>query len=236
MDTHGESEYLVFRDAFRYPLQTRSMFAQRPISRGVVSGTAAGAFASFLFTWLHGLLISDIWSTLPLMLVAGAACGGSVAWTYVLTARNQTLTSWLRFNAAFVAMFVLLGIASLATLEPFITMGEVLAAEKPPPELFRKAMPLSIVFTAASIAALSWVYARAWLHVVAIAVSCILLVALLGLNVALIGLVFIPSSSFYLVGELFLLILALNGAYAAAFAAFQHIWMRRTQEMEVGVG
>jgi hypothetical protein len=48
-----------------------------------------------------------------------------------------------------------------------------------------------------------------------------LLVLLLGLNVSVIGLVSIPGHSFYLIAEIFGLIVAINLIYVVAFITFE---------------
>lgn len=208
------------------------MNEKRRIGRGVISGALAGAASAFVFTYVHGVFISDIWFSLPLMLAAGGICGACVSWTYLLTARRLSIASWLRFNSVFVVMFVLLGVASLVLLEPITTVAEVLAAGKPPAVLFQKATPLTVAFTAGAILLLSLVYGRRWIDYLALALTCTILVALLGVNVALLGLVYIPSGAYYLVAELFLLILVLNAIFAAGFLALERKLMTSTRVLE----
>jgi hypothetical protein len=54
-------------------------------------------------------------------------------------------------------------------------------------------------------------------HYGAVLLTCVLLVALLGLNVSIIGFVDIPSSSIILVAEFYLLIFLLDAVFAGSY-------------------
>ena len=185
------------------------------------SGTIAGAISAFTFVIIHHLLISDIWFSLIPMMVAGAICGLCVAWTYGLLFETPSTGSWLRYNIIYLAMFALLGAASVIVYEPVATIAALVVADEPPGELFRQAMPMTVAFTLVTATLLSLLYGRRWTHYLAILLTCTILVLLLGLNVSVIGLVDIPSGSVYLVIELFALILALNLVYVAMFIALE---------------
>jgi hypothetical protein len=189
--------------------------------RYVRSGAVAGAVSAFTFVIIHHLVISNIWFSLPLMMVAGAICGLCVGWTYGLLFDGPSAGSWLRYNMLYVAMFVLLGAVSVLVYEPVTTIAALVLADEPPDELFRQAMPMTVLFTLAAATLLSLLYGRRWTHYLSILLTCTILVLLLGLNVSTIGLVDIPSGSVYLVIELFALILALNLVYAAMFIALE---------------
>lgn len=208
------------------------MEASSSLFRCVRAGAVAGAVATVAFAALHHLLISDIWFSLPFMLVAGVLCGMGVAWTFGLVRPAGSIGAWVRYNVLFVVAFVLLGAASVAVFEPMTTIAALLQAEGPPRELFGRAMPLTVGFTLAMAGLMSWHYGRNWRHFGAILLTCSLLVALLGLNVAVIGLVFFPSGSFYLVLELLGLILVLDVFYAAVFLLLErrHVTRRAGAE------
>ena len=191
------------------------------IWRYLRSGAVAGAVSAFAFAVIHHLFISDIWFSLVIMMVAGALCGACVGWTYGLLFETPSLGSWWRYNMLYVAMFVLLGAASVLVFEPVTTVGALIAANEPPDALIGQAMPMTIGFTLAAAILVSWLYGRSWLHYGAILLTCTVLILLLGLNVSVIGLVYIPGSSLYLIGELFGLILAINVFYVAAFIALE---------------
>jgi hypothetical protein len=187
----------------------------------VRSGAVAGAVSAFAFAIIHDVFISDIWFSLIMMMVAGAVCGLCIAWSYGLLVGAPSTGSWLGYNALYVAMFVLLGVASVLVYEPVTTIGALIAANEPPDELFRQAMPMTVVFTLATAILVSLLYGRGWRRTGAILLTCTVLVLLLGLNVSVIGLVAIPRGSLYLVVELFALILAINVVYVAVFIGLE---------------
>lgn len=185
------------------------------------SGALAGALSAFTFAIIHHIFISDIWFSVIMMMVAGAVCGLCIAWSYRLLVEAPSIGSWLRYNMLYVGMLDLLGAASVFVYEPVTTIAALVEANEPPDELFGQAMPMTIVFTLASAVVISLLYRRSWLRIGAILLTCTVLVLLLGLNVSVIGLVFIPRGSLYLVVELFGLILAINWVYVAAFIALE---------------
>jgi hypothetical protein len=105
--------------------------------------------------------------------------------------------------------------------EPVTTIAALVVANEPPDELIRRAMPMTVLFTLATATLVSLLYGQRWQHFLAIFLTCTLLVLLLGLNVSAIGLVYVPSGSVYLIVEMFLLILAINLVFVAAFIALE---------------
>lgn len=188
------------------------------------SGIVAGLVSVFTFAIIHDLFISDIWFSLPMMLVAGGVCGLCIAWTYSLSFETPSLSSWLRYNALYVGMFALIGVVSVLSFEPVATIPELMVLNGPPDHLIRQALPMTVISTLVMAALISRIYARRWAHFAAILLTCTVLVLLLGLNVSVIGLVYIPGSQMYLILELFGLILVLNLVYVAAFAGLE--WKR----------
>lgn len=187
----------------------------------IVAGMAAGAISAYSFALIHALLISDIWFSLPLLLAAGAICGLCLGWTYGLLFEAPSIRTWMQFNALYVGMFVLLGVASVLIFEPVTTLAAVMAVNEPPGDLFNQAMPLTILSTLLMAAIIGKLYARKWVHYAATLLTCAVLVALLGLNVSVIGLIAIPRSASYLILELAGLILSLNLVFAVVFALLE---------------
>ncbi|RMH01652.1 MAG: hypothetical protein D6706_01595, partial [Chloroflexi bacterium] len=62
------------------------------------SGALAGAVAVVAFTIIHHIFISNIWFSFPMMLVAGAVCGGCVAWSFGQPVERPSPGRWLRYN------------------------------------------------------------------------------------------------------------------------------------------
>jgi hypothetical protein len=200
-------------------------------SRPLLSGAAAGAVSAFLFTALHHLVISDIWATLPLMMAAGALCGVCVAWSFSRLFPAPTQASWIGYNLFYVALLVLLGVASIVVFEPVTTAAALLAADEPPRELMRMATPLTVAFILASTALIWWLWGRNLVDVAAILLTCAVLLVLVGTNVAILGLVHIPMGTVPLVAKFFGLVLALDAGYVGAFLALERQQFRQAERL-----
>jgi hypothetical protein len=186
--------------------------------RLLLSGAAAGAMSAFAFTALHHLLISDIWHTLPLMLAAGALSGACLAWTYGLLFEAPTAAGWWLYNGVWVALLVLLGVASFLVFEPVTTMAAVMAAGgAPPDELMRQATPLMVGFTLGSAALLTLLWGRTPLKAVSILVTTTVIMFLLGLNISPLGLVELDGSAVPLLALMAGLTMALIFGFAGFF-------------------
>ena len=184
------------------------------------SGALAGAAAAVAFSVVHHVMISDIWYLLPMMAAVGALCGLCLAWTYGSLFEVRSVSNFLRFNLVFLAMFALLGVASVLVFEPVETMAALIEANEPPIALIWRAMPMTVAFTLGTAALLSALFGRPR-QFGAILLICMVLILLLGLNISVIGLVAIPNGSLYVIGELFGLIVALNVAYVLSFLALE---------------
>jgi hypothetical protein len=185
--------------------------------RHLRTGALAGAASALAFTALHHVLISDIWFSLVPMLIAGAICGLCVAWSHGRLYRPPSVASWLRYNATYVALLVLLGVVSIMVFEPVTTIPELIAANGPPEALIAQAMPLTIAFTLASAALIGLRRGRNPIDVASVLVTCAALVVLLGLNVSTLGLVHLPAGALSLVAQMFGLILVLDLVFVIVF-------------------
>ncbi len=197
------------------------------LARFTASGALAGAFSALIFCVVHQLLISSIWFAIVAMLIAGGVCGSCLAWSYALTVRNQTVTTWIQYNALYVVILVALGIVSLVMFEPVTTIAELLKSNAPPRALIAQAFPVTALFTAISPTLLIGLHRPGWVGAGAILVTTLVVVLLLGLNISILGLVFVPRASFYVIAELLALIVTLALVYAASMAyywrsAFRH--------------
>lgn len=188
------------------------------LRRALLSGAAAGAASAFAFTALHHLVISDIWFSLPFMLGAGALSGVCLAWTHAVLFPVPTAVGWWIYSSVWVALLVLLGLASFIVYEPITTMAAVMAAGGAPPnELLLRATPLTVVFVLAATAVLSMIWGRTALKVVSILVSTTVIIALLGINVSALGLVELDGTAVFLLVEMVGLIMALLYGFAAIY-------------------
>jgi len=197
--------------------------------RFVLSGALAGAISTLVFTIIHDIFISDIWFMLTPMLLAGALCGGLVSWSYGLLVSSNSLRNWLGYNLIYVVLFCLLGVASVLLFEPVTTMAAVVTLNGPPTDLINQAMPMTVAFTFGMAILITMLYGPSWVKFGSVLLTCIVLVALLGLNVSAIGLVSIPVGSLYLIFELFGLIAALNLVYAVVFIPLERLLQTRTR-------
>jgi hypothetical protein len=191
------------------------------VAEFTASGAIAGALSALIFCVVHQLLISPIWFAIVAMLVAGAVSGICLAWSYALVVKNQTVRSWILYNMLYVAILVALGAVSLVMFEPVTTIATLLKSNEPPRALIGQALPITVLFTVGSSGLLTVLYRPGWLGGVAILVTTLVVVLFLGLNISILGLVFVPKSSLYVVGEVVALIVALALVYAVSMA---HLW------------
>ena len=182
----------------------------------VASGAMAGAFSAFVFCVIHQLIISSIWFAIGAMLVAGAVCGACLAWSYALSIKTQTIRSWFQYNALYVGTLVGLGITSLALFEPVTTIPALLKSNEPPRALIAQALPITALFTAGCAALLTVLYRPGWRGAVAIFATTVFVVLFLGLNISILGLVFVPKALFYVLAEILALIVFLALVYAGS--------------------
>jgi hypothetical protein len=182
-----------------------------------VSGTGA----TVTFALVHAILISDIWFMLPIMVPAGAACGLCIGWSYGRMIDSPSLGNWFGYNSVYVAMFFLLGAASMLAFDPVTTAAVLTEANEPVGDLIMSAMPMTVVFTLVAAAVVGLLFGRKRSDYLVALLTCTVLVVFLGLNVSVIGLVAFPSGSVYLVAELLGLIAALSLAFAVMFAALE---------------
>jgi hypothetical protein len=188
--------------------------AGRRRARLVAPGAVAGALAALAFAAVHAIWIMDIWFSLVAMMIAGALCGATIAWSYGRLFEPSVRT-WLGYNASYVIAFAVLGLVSVAVFEPRTTMAQLFTLDGPPVDLIGDALPLTVAFTLGTALILGVLFGRTPAAFGAILVTTSVLVVLLGLDVSIIGLVRIPTESLYLVVELAALIVVLAGSFAA---------------------
>lgn len=186
--------------------------------RVLACGAAAGAASTVVFAAVHEVLISDIWYAMGPMAAAGAACGLCLAWSHHRLFGRLTPQTWAGYNLLFVVLLGALGLASLVLFEPVTTVQAVLAANTSPRDLIVRALPLTVGFAVAAAAAVSARWARGPADAAAVLVTCAVMMAVLGLNVSILGLVALTRGTAVLVAELFALIVVLAAVYAGAYA------------------
>lgn len=182
-------------------------------------GALAGAVAVLVFTWVHQWMIKPIWFAFPTMLVAGVACGASLAGTYGIVTSRPSAGGWLEFNGWFLLMFVCLGVASQAAFTPVTTIAELLRAQRPPNDLIARALPMTGAFVMGASALLVLRYRPDLSGTLAIVGTTALLVALLGLNLSILGFVSVPRSERFVLGEVLALLLTILGSFSLVVLA-----------------
>jgi len=191
-----------------------------------ITGAVAGVVSTFVFTIVHDLFISNIWSMFVMMAVTGALCGACLSWSYGLLVKRPSLRSWLVYNLIYDGMLILLGLVSVLLFEPVTTIAAVAASSGMPTDLLGQALPMATIFTLLMAVVITWAYGRSWVNFGAVLITSVLLVLLLGHNVFILGLVDIPRGSFYLVLEMFALIILLNVVFAVSFMGFAYKQLR----------
>lgn len=192
-----------------------------PTANFLRSGTIAGLVSALIFTIVHQIFISDIWFSIPIMLIAGALCGPSLGWSYGVLVSVPTFKNWLAYNLVYMAMFGILGAVSVAAFDPITTVEALIEVNESPNELIGKAMPLTVVFIFLMAGFVTVLSTGRWANFGPALLACVVLVLSQGLNVSIIGLISLPSGSLYLVVELFALILAPGVVFAVAFAILE---------------
>lgn len=200
------------------PLQDPQTLRNGPF---IGAGTFAGIFAVLLFTAVHQVLISAIWFALPAMLGAGAACGASLAWSYLQVVSAPSAPTWLRYITLFLAMFVLLGIVSVVTFEPQTTIAALLKTNEPPRQLIGRALPMTGLFAVATVVALTLLYRPHVGGALSLLVTTTLLLLVLGLNISILGLVEVPRAQLGVLAETFALLGTLVFVYGATVFVLQ---------------
>jgi len=186
------------------------------------SGAISGIISTFIFTIIHDIFISDIWYSFFIMAIAGIICGVCISISYGLLFKKPSIGSWLRYNLIFIAMFLLLGVVSVLIFEFIIIVAALMQANDRPDELINQAMPMTIIFTLSFTIFISILYVRRLLQYAAILVTSSVLMIFLGLNVSILGLVYIPTNAVYLIIELFGLIVALGLIYIITFMVLEN--------------
>jgi hypothetical protein len=195
--------------------------SSRSAARAAGSGAVAGGISVLVFTIVHNLFISNIWDPLPMMLVMGALCGASLGWSYALVAKTPSPGGWVRYNACYVVVLVLLGFISLLVFDPVTTVSQLLQSQAPPIALFRRTLPLMVIFTVVTAVTLSLLYRTEWRGWLVLLLTSTLMVFPLGLNVSILGLVEVSSTTLRLLAAMLGLILILAAVYVLVFVGLE---------------
>ena len=184
---------------------------------GLRSGAVSGIATALAFTVLHEFLISDIWFSWIPMVLAGAACGLCLSWTYGVMFPAARRSTWWAYVGLYVILLLALGAVSVWVFDPVVPMAVLIAANEPPTELIARAMPLTAVFIVAASGAVSGLWGRTIAQFLSCLVTSAVLIVLLGINVSVIGLVRMSDESFGVLGEFFALIVVIMVGFGAIY-------------------
>ncbi len=187
----------------------------------VAAGTMAGLVTVSWFTVLHHIMISNIWFSFVPMLVAGAACGACLAWTYDVLFQPATLSTWTAFIGLHTLVLLLLGAVSVAVFEPVVPLAAVIAANQAPTALIKRAFPLTCVFVLAAALLTSVLWGRTPRKFGINLLTSTVLILLLGLNVSVLGLVQMSSDSSGVVAEFLGLVVLIMAGFGLALIVIQ---------------
>ena len=177
-------------------------------------GALTGVVVVLGFTIFHEVFIVDIWWNIGPMLFSGALCGFSVVWSYRQAVAEHSTRAWYRYAGLYCAEIVALGVVSLAVLGPRFTMAETMVMDDAMAELTPPALPLMVgVMLVGTI--LFWLYhGRRRGALVPILVTQVLLVFLLGHQLAFLGLIESSSTLVSFFGEFALIAVAIAAAFS----------------------
>lgn len=155
----------------------------------MLHGAISGGLTVLVFALVHDLWISDIWFNVGPMVLSGALCGLAIVWSYNSAVSPQAVRRWFIYIGVLVGLLVALGGLSFVALDPRFTMAEAMAMEDALAELIPPALPLMIGATLVG-TILVWIgYGRRAAALAPAFVVQVLLVFLVGHNLAILGLV-----------------------------------------------
>lgn len=200
--------------------------ATAPMADGIVrDGASAGAISVVVFTLVHHLTISDIWSMLPMMLMAGAACGACITWTFQGLFQRRSLRLWAASNLMILAALAVLAAASIVIYEPVTTMAAIMDRGGPVDDLIMQALPLTALYIVVMTVTLGLAFGQERADYLRLLTTITVLTLLVGINVSVLGLVEFAGDSTLPVLEFFALIVMLDAVYAFAFAVLRRRWL-----------
>lgn len=177
--------------------------------------TLVGVVVVLGFTILHDVFIVDIWWNLGPMLFSGAVCGFSVGWSYRRAVAEHSTRAWFGYTGLYAAEMMALGAVSLAVLRPRFTMAEAMVMDDAMAELTPPALPLMIGAMVVGTIVFWLYYGRPRRALLPILVTQVLLVFLLGHQLAFLGLVELPSM-FVAFAEFALVAVGIAAAFSLA--------------------
>lgn len=182
-------------------------------------GAVVGGLTVVGFTVVHDIWISDIWFNLGPMILAGAISGFCVVWSYNTSAKQHSERRWIAYNALNAGLLVSLGAVSLILLEPRFTMAEAMVMDDPLAELLPPAVPLMVAAMIVGTAIVWAVIGRRVSSLIPVFVTQVVLVFLIGHNLAILGLVELSGTVYRALTEFIGLTVFLAAVFAGGVMA-----------------
>lgn len=179
-------------------------------------GALDGAALILAFAIFHDVFIVDIWWNIGPMLVSGALCGFVVVWSYRRAVRNHSTRGWFLYVGLYAAEMMALGVISISTLRPRMTIAEAMLMDDAMAELTPPTLPLMIGVIAVGTILCWHSYGRRRTALVPILVTQVLVVFLLGHQLAFLGLVEPSSASIAFFGEFAVIAVGIVATFALA--------------------
>lgn len=155
----------------------------------MMQGASSGGLTVLVFAFVHDLWIADIWFNVVPMVLSGALCGPAIVWSYNSAVSAHSLRRWYVYIGVLVGLLVALGGLSFVVLDPRFTMAEAMSIDDALAELIPPALPLMVGAIVVGTAVVWVVYGRKAGILVPAFVVQVLLVFLVGHNLAILGLV-----------------------------------------------
>ncbi len=128
--------------------------------------------------------------------------------------KPQSTRRWLVYNGSYAALLVLLGAASFVVLEPQFTMAELMDADDALQQVLPHGVPLMVAAVVIGTLVLWALYGRKPGALIPILVTQVLLVFLVGHNLAILGIVEMTSGLLLIGAEFVGLTVFLAGVFA----------------------
>ena len=194
---------------------------------GKVVGALSGTLSALAFTAVHGWFIVDIWDGIRRMLFAGVLCGVCIVWSYRKGVGVHSTRRWLAYNGMSVAILIALGAASFLILDPQFTMAELEGSDDALARLIPPALPLLVGTSVVGALGLWVLFGRRPRAFLPILVAQILLVFLVGHNLAILGLVESSSQLTEIVWEFIGLTAFLGAGFAFGVMLIESLKTKR---------
>ena len=167
------------------------------------------------FAVVHDVFIVDIWSSIRRMVMAGALCGLCIVWSYNKAVADHSTRRWFGYNGSCAALLIALGGVSFVVLDPKFTMAELLVSDDALVEVIPPALPLMVAASVVGTLLLWALFGRKGAALIPILATQVLLVFLVGHNLATLGLVETSSDLINVVWKFVELTVFLASAFAA---------------------